>query len=155
MEAAPDDLAGVVDLFGALTRADLERAFAELAFKRGGEPPALEEVLEEALASYRLVAVEHGEEQWLVVGPTAFPSMPEGAEDLPHIMEEAGASVPDVEGLAAAKARFREDAARAIAEGDADRIETLLDVSYEFDVWGDVDLAAERERLEDAVPGSD
>ena len=34
-EFDPDELAGVVDLFGALTPSELESALEELAFKRG------------------------------------------------------------------------------------------------------------------------
>ena len=34
-----DGVAGVVDVFGALTRAELERALRELAFKQGVDAP--------------------------------------------------------------------------------------------------------------------
>jgi len=151
MEPSPDDLAGVVDLFGALTRMELERALHELAFKRGTDPPDAEALIESALASYHLVAVDGAGEASLVVGPTAFPALPGGAEDLPHIMDDAGADVPDADQIAAAEGRFRQDAASAVAAGDDERVRTLLDVSYELEVWGDVDLADVRERLDDAL----
>lgn len=58
--AARDDLAGVVDLFGALTRAELIRALEELAFKAGTEvdTDALATAVDEAVADYYLVAAE-------------------------------------------------------------------------------------------------
>lgn len=151
MEPSPDDLAGVVDLFGALTRSELERALAELAFKQGEDAPDAAALIDDALATYHLVAVERDEETLLVVGPTAFPSLPEGAEDLPHILSDAGASVDDDARERAAENRFRSDAATAVEAGDQERIATLLDVSYELEVWGDVELAQARERLDDAA----
>lgn len=151
MEPASDDLAGVVDVFGALTRSELAKALAELAFKRGEDQPDADALVEEALASYHLIAVDEDGEAVLVVGPTAFPSLPEGAEDLPHIMTDAGATVPDSDRTAAAEKRFRTDAATAVEADDTERIQTLLDVSYELEVWGGIDLADVRDRLDDAL----
>ena len=79
-----DALAGVVDLFGALARPELERALEELAYKRGVEPPD-RAVVDRAVERYALVAYEPtdgGEgggdaerEELLVPGPSAFPSI--------------------------------------------------------------------------------
>lgn len=154
MDPTADDLAGVVDLFGALTRAELGRALSELAFKRGEELEDPDALIADALDSYHLIAVgdggDDGDETLLVPGPTAFPSLPDGADDLPHIMDDAGHAVEEDERMRAVETRFREDAATAINEDDIDRIEELLDVSYELEVWGDVDLETARERLDDA-----
>lgn len=154
MDPTPDELAGVVDLFGALTPEELCEGLAELAFKRGEEydPDAFEEHVDDALRSYHLVAVEaDAEESLLVVGPAAFPELPDGATDLPHILDVPERD-PDHEtaGTAAAR-RFRGDAATAIDDGDANRIRALLDVSYELEAWGGVDLSAARERMDDAL----
>lgn len=154
MDPTPDELAGVVGLFGALTRAELCEGLAELAFKRGEEydPDAFEGNVEDALRSYHLVAVDaDAGESLLVVGPAAFPELPDGATDLPHILDVPGRD-PDREaaGTAAAQ-RFRQDAATAIDDVDTDRIRALLDVSYELEAWGDVDLSAARERMDDAL----
>jgi hypothetical protein len=178
MDLSGDDLAGVVDLFGAVTRTELREGLAELAFKRGEDhdPGAFEPVVDDALDSYHLVAVDAGagdgsgtgtgtgtrtraessdgaSEPLLVVGPVAFPTLPEGAADLPHILE-----VPDREvdrGVAgrAAEERFRADAASAIETGDDGRVATLLDVSYELEAWGPVDLSGARSRLDSAAAG--
>lgn len=154
MEPTADDLAGVVDLFGALTREELGRALSELAFKRGEEVEDVDAAIDDALASYHLVAVEAGdgdvEEDLLVPGPTAFPTLPDGADDLPHILDDAGHAVEEAERMGAVETRFREDAATAINDDDAERIEELLDVSYELEVWGDVDLETARDRLDSA-----
>jgi hypothetical protein len=156
-EATRDELAGVVDLFGALTRAELERALSELAFKRGREADraALSAAVDDAVASYHLVPFERDGETHLAVGPVAFPTLPDGAEDLPHIMDVGRRDV-DREALAErAERRLRSDAARAVADGDADRMERLLDVCYDLDAWGPVDLDPVRERLDDALSASD
>jgi len=149
MDPTADDLAGVVDLFGALTRSELGRALSELAFKRGEEIANVEALIDDALDSYHLVEVDTGDgEPLLVPGPTAFPTLPDGAEDLPHIMDDAGDAVDEADRMHAVETRFREDAAEAINQGDAERIAELLDVSYELEVWGDVDLETARERLD-------
>ncbi|WP_254537324.1 DUF7109 family protein [Halomarina litorea] len=140
-----DDLAGVVDLFGALTRAELLRALEELAFKAGVDPPD-ESVVDDALASYHLV--EH--DGSLVPGPVAFPALPEGAGDLPHIMD-VGERSPDREAVGrTVEERFRGEAARALGEGGPERIDHLLDVSYDLETWGPVEVADVRRRLDAA-----
>lgn len=159
-----DDLAGIVDLFGALERERLLRALDELAFKRDVAAPD-EGVVDDAVASYHLV--EHGGQ--LVAGPAAFPTLPEGAADLPHIMD-ADARDPDPDAVGrTVEERFRSEAARALADVDADgsdgeesgddagadatdeRIQRLLDVSYDVEAWGPVDLSDVRRRLDDAA----
>lgn len=162
MEATADELAGVVDLFGALTRDELERALAELAFKREGEfqPADFADAIDEALESYHLLAVgedavvavegnaDAEEDTWLVAGPVAFPTLPEDAADLPHILDVPERSVDLTAAGSAAEQQFRADAAAAVEAGDAERIEALLDASYELEAWAPIDLAGARERLD-------
>lgn len=141
-----DDLAGIVDLFGALDREQLIRALEELAFKRGADPPD-EGSVEAAVATYHLV--EH--DGRLVVGPAAFPTLPEGAADLPHIMD-VEARAPDRAAVGrTVEERFRAEAARALAADDDARVERLLDVSYDVEAWGPVELGDVRRRLDDAA----
>lgn len=157
MEPTPDELAGVVDLFGALAPAELRRGLAELAFKRGEEhdPGSFTDTVAEAVHSYHLVAVDPADAgvavsagEVLVAGPVAFPELPEGARDLPHILDVSGRD-PDQEGAAAAAAeRFRRDAATAVDEEDSERIHALVDASYELEAWGGLDLSATRERMD-------
>jgi hypothetical protein len=156
MDPTPDDLAGVVDLFGGLTRAQLGEALAELAYKRGGEydPDGFEAIIDAAVRSYHLIAVEDATEtadSLLVVGPVAFPELPEGATDLPHILD-----VPDRDpnrdaAARAAAERFRRDAATAIDDGDTERVRVLVDVSYELEAWGGRDLSTTRELLDETL----
>lgn len=144
-----DDLAGIVDLFGALTRAELRRALEELAFKRGVAAPDAA-AIEAAVESYHLV--EH--DGRLVAGPAAFPSLPPEADDLPHIMDVEGRS-PDRGAVGrTVEERFREEAARALADGDGSRVERLLDASYDLETWGPIEVADVRRRL-DAARGGD
>jgi hypothetical protein len=156
MDLTGNDVAGVVDLFGALTRAELGEALAELAFKHGEDhdAAAFKGVIERAERSYHLVAVEAEETDdspILVVGPAAFPDLPDGATDLPHILDIDDRTVGRDTAAKAAETRFREDASAAVDAGDTERIETLLDVSYELEAWGSVDLAESRDRLDAAL----
>ena len=154
MEPTPDELAGVVDLVGGLTRAELGRACAELAFKRGerAEQSAFEDAIDDAVASYHLVAVpDHGaapDASLLVPGPTAFPELPEGADDIPHILGLEWRSVSRETVVEAVEERFREDTVLAITADDPERLDALLDVSYDLEAWGPVDIGNARERLD-------
>lgn len=155
MDLSADDLAGIVDVLGPVTRGELRQACTELAFKRGAdtEPEAFDPVIEDALDGYHLVVVpDHdadADEPLLAVGPVAFPSLPEGAADLPHIMDHPGRTLDRATVASAAEERFREEAARAVTAGDDERVATLLDVSYDLESWGPVELRAARERLDD------
>jgi len=155
MELSGDELAGVVDLFGGLTRAELDDAVDELAFKRGedADPAAVAATVGDAVAAYRLVAVDRADDDadpLLVTGPTAFPTLPEDAEDLPHIMDVPQREVDRERAAEAVSERFRADAAAAIDDGDDDRIAELVDVSYDLAAWGPVDAAALRDHLDRA-----
>jgi hypothetical protein len=148
-----DELAGVVDLFGALTRTELSRALSELAFKQGREADesALEDAIDGAVEEYYLVEYERGEETLLAVGPVAFPTLPENATDLPHIMDVPGRRVDrDALGEAVTE-RMLADAARAADAGDADRIARLIDVSYDIEAWAPVEVGEVRDRLDAAL----
>lgn len=153
MTGTLDDLAGVVDLFDGLTRAELAQALVELGARRGETPDedAIDATIREAVEEYYLVRYEADGTDLLVVGPTAFPSLPEHAEDLPHIMDVPHRS-PDSEDLGDRVAqRLRSDADAAVAAGDVDRIETLIDVSYDVEAWAPVELGGIRDRLDEHV----
>ena len=181
MEVTGDELAGVTDLFGALTPAELRRAIDELAFKHGEETPDVPSDIEAAIEEYRLVAIaiddgqdesdsedsrlepeDRGErrptgddsardDRLLVPGPTAFPTLPAGATDLPHILAIDEREMDRDRLEESAERRFRTDAARAVADGDRTEAERLLDVSYDLESWGALDLADVRDRLDAAA----
>ncbi|MFB6236537.1 MAG: hypothetical protein ABEH81_11600 [Halopenitus sp.] len=185
--AARDDVAGIVDLFGTLTRAELRQALSELAFKQGADadPEALDAAVAQAIREYHLVpvdaaspdqdgaapegdksratddtvattAAEDGvgtvaDDDELAVGPTAFPSLPPNAEDLPHILDVEERDV-DREALAErVHDRLVREVDVALAEGDADRLETLLDVTYDLEAWAPVEADDVRERIESGL----
>jgi hypothetical protein len=157
-----DEAAGVVDLFGGLTRAELAEALDELAFRRGVEPPP-EERIDQVVRAYALVEYPRDDEgddgadgdtadaePLLVPGPSAFPTLPEGAADLPHILDIESRAV-DRERLGrAVEERFRGEVARAVADEDEVLVGRLLDVSYDLETWGPVELGDLRERLDAA-----
>lgn len=152
----PDELAGVVDLFGVLSPAELERAVSELAFKRGEtvDPDAVATAIDDAVSAYTLVRYGDDDHPWLAPGPAAFPTLPPNAEDLPHILDVPDREV-DREAVGGAVAeRLRSEAARAVADGDDDAIRRLLDTTYDVAVWSDaVDIDDIRTRLGDALDG--
>lgn len=159
-DVGPDALAGIVDLFGALTMAELDEAVEELAFRLGEDTDeaAVDDAVEEALERHVLVETDQPGERVLVVGPAAFPRLPEHAEDLPHIM-----SVPDRE-------VDRDAVAATLLEGLLERVEGLdpdassedeedeeaaglLELSYDLEAWASVDAGPLRDRLEGASEG--
>lgn len=157
MDISGDELAGIADLFGGLTRAELAEACAELAYKRGEEydPERFEPAIDEAIEGYALIrVVPEGvegvslEEPVYVPGPVAFPELPDGATDLVHIFDIEERDVDREAARIAAVEMFREDLAGALESGDAERQRELVDVSYELEAWGTADLADERERLD-------
>jgi hypothetical protein len=149
MATSHDELAGVVDLFGALTHEELCDALSELAFKAGRE--ANEEAIAGRIAAateaYALVEFEGSDETLLVPGPTAFPELPPDATDLPHIM-----SVPDREvdrGVLGEQVVEELLAAAEASAGDAEGERTeLREVSYDVEAWANVDASAVRARLD-------
>lgn len=153
MDIAPDELAGIADLFDGLTRAELREAVENVAARQGAafDPADLAKRIEAARQEYYLLAVEHDGETVFVPGPAALPSLPNHAEDLPHMMD-VPERVIDSERLAnAARERLAADAERAIAEGDGDRAAFLLDVCYDAEAWGPVEVGPIRNRLTDGV----
>ena len=159
MKLTHDELAGIVDLFGALSPSELATAGDELAFKRGADLDDPD--VDAALAAYRLVAFDPDtiverttDDRLLAAGPTAFPALPDGAEDLPHILD-VDACTPDRAALGAVvEERFRADAARAVSAEDHERVERLLDVSYDLETWTAVELDSVRDRLDAATEGA-
>lgn len=156
MRLPPDELAGITDLFGALSRVELAQAVEELAFRRGEqfEEAAHEEAVETALETYRLVSVEKttaNSSEWLTPGPTAFPSVPEHGDDLPHILDVERRSVDRKTAGRAAEQRLRSEAAQAVAAGDEERIVALLDVTYDLEAWAPVDVESVRTHLDRAM----
>ena len=146
----PDDLAGIVDLFGALTRSELDEALSELAYRRSETVPA--ECVDDAVDAFALVELDgdDGGEPLLTPGPAAFPTLPEGAEDLPHILDVPTRTVEQKAVGRAAETRLRREAARAVADGETARADELLDASYDIEAWAPVDLTGVRARLDDA-----
>lgn len=144
-----DELAGMADLFGGLDRAGLEQACAETAFRRGEDldEEAVGAAIDAAIEGYALVA----HDGLLVPGPSAFPELPDGAADLPHIMDHSRSAL-DREAVAKSVAnRFRSDCYDAIQATDRERCAVLLDLSYEIESWGPVSLDSARDQLAEVV----
>lgn len=165
MEPTPDELAGIVDGFGGLTRPELRGAVEDLAARTGEtvDPDALETAVDGAIAEYYLVALDPdvaltdppaGEaEPVLVPGPAALPQLPEGGEDLPHLIDIGPRSVDREAAAESIAAQLRSDAAEATAAEDADRAANLLDACYEVEAWGPVALDETKSELAALIEG--
>lgn len=144
-----DEVAGVVEVFGALTRTELREALAELSYRTSGDADeaGARAAVEDALASYHLVPV--GEDpELLVAGPAAFPTLPARADDLPHLLEVPERSPDGDRVRRAAERRFRREAAAAVASGEESDLDRLLDASYDLESWGVGDLDDVRDRID-------
>ncbi|TKR25725.1 DUF7109 family protein [Natronomonas salsuginis] len=148
----PDEVAGVVDLFGALTREQANAALSELAYRRGEEPP--EDAIDDALAAFALVGFDHDGDRLVAPGPAAFPELPEGAEDLPHILDIDGGVVDRAAIADAAVDRLRTEAVCAATLDASNRATALVDISYDIETWGGPDLAAIRALLDTVRDGT-
>lgn len=155
-EATHDELAGVVDLFDALTREELTQALVEIAYRRGADvrEDVVADAVTEAVREYYLVALPASAvdgavaaEEALVVGPAAFPMLPAEGEDLPHILDIPDRAVDHAAAAEHVAERLREEADAAVEAGNDGRATTLVDVTYDAEAWGSVDLTATRDRL--------
>jgi len=160
MALDPDELAGVCDLFGGLTRDELARAVEELAFRRGDEfdADAHDAAVADAIAAFVLLELAPGSDAddaaadddapLVVPGPRAFPRTPDGGADLPHIFDVSRRDVPGDAVESAVRARLAA-AVNDLDEDDAERASVLLDVTYDAAAltggeFGDVRDAIER-----------
>lgn len=159
MRLGPDELAGVVDLFGALSQDELATVVEELAFRQGEDfdPDAHTAAVEDAVADYRLATVTLDAvdpDPVLVVGPTAFPTLPEHGQDLPHIVDITTRSVDRTQVGEQVEQRLRREAAQAVDADATDRVETLLDVTYDLEAWAPVTVEDVRTHLTTALDGT-
>lgn len=145
-----DESAGIVALFDVLTRAELETAIEELAFKHDETPDT--SIIDTCVNSYHLVEYNAPfvakSDNALVVGPTAFPVIPDSGADLPHIMDIDPRQIDWQQLSRAVEERFRGEMARALVEGESETVTHLLDVSYDLEAWGPVELTDVRDRLD-------
>ena len=149
MAYSDDEVAGVLDLFGALTRDELETALAELSFRRGDDHDEgdLSIAVRDALANYSVVPVDTDPEV-LVAGPAAFPELPADADDLPHIVDIDRTAPSRQAAAAAAETNLRDDVDAALEADDEAELSRLLDVTYELEAWGPAAVADLRERID-------
>ncbi|MEF8777336.1 MAG: hypothetical protein V5A36_00340 [Natronomonas sp.] len=141
----PDEVAGIVDLFGALTPEETADALSELAYRRGEEVPA--DAIDDAIETFALVEFDADGERLVAPGPAAFPELPDGGEDLPYILEVDTRSVDRETVVCAATERLRSETDRIVADGDRSRAGDLIEVSYDIEAWGGADLSAVRGQL--------
>ncbi|GGN13938.1 DUF7109 family protein [Halarchaeum nitratireducens] len=174
MSLDSDELAGVCDLFGGLTREELAGAVADLAARRGDDHDreSHDRAVADAREAYALLEVDpaglgtlDADASLLVPGPRAFPVTPEGGEDLPHLLDAPRRDVPSDAVETALRARLAADVA-ALDEsgGDADGEDesgdeagieapdpaVLIDVTYDAAALTGTDFTDVRERIADA-----
>lgn len=162
-----DELAGIVDLFGTLTRDAVDTAIVEMAFRQGieVESDTRQEMITTAINQYRLIiypstedemrSIQHPSEQAsdinsnidetklnrIAPGPTAFPTLPAHAEDLPRILETDGQAIDHEAATYAVINRLRDDTEQAITNNDIELMRYLRDVTYDIETWAGVATA--------------
>tara|TARA_B110000014_G_scaffold263296_1_gene259582 strand:+ start:1005 stop:1484 length:480 start_codon:yes stop_codon:yes gene_type:complete len=148
MDPTLDELAGAVDLFGGLSRMELVQGFEDISARMGDsvDIETLNGRIDEAVEKYYLVEMKS--QDLLVVGPTALPELPEGGEDLPHLIlvgereinrEEVEKSVVD---------RMDKEVEIVISRKDIDQMGRLLDVCYDLEIWAEINVEGIRKKLE-------
>lgn len=154
MDLTHDDVAGIVDLFGALPESELRRGIDELAFRQGEDldSTAVQDLIDAAKRDFSLAEIRIDDETMLVSGPSAFSTLPDGAEDLPHILDVPRRSPSQEKLEAAVRKRLASEAA---AVTNPERAAELVDVTYDAEAWAGIDLKDVRQRLESiaADPG--
>lgn len=164
MVPGPDELAGVVDGFGGLTRAELRAALDDLAARAGTtiDHDELDAAIDDALDGYYLFELEPAiamsgqddgapDDPLLVAGPAALPTLPAGGEDLPHLLDVDPRPIDRDAVAHTVESALRGAAAVAIDEADDDQAERLLDACYAIEAWAPVDLADAKAGLADLV----
>ena len=148
VELGPDQLAGITGLFGGLTRDELRESCSELVYLASGESLSQERCdswIDDALESFHLVESEIENGRVLISGPTAFPRVPSGAEDLPHILDIEPRSIDRDE-----TATHLVDVLEAEVTPDLseDRAAELVALTYDLESWADVDAESIRDMIE-------
>ncbi|MFB6254806.1 MAG: hypothetical protein ABEI06_09355 [Halobacteriaceae archaeon] len=150
MDISSDELAAIVDLFDGMTHQELHKACKELAARKGRDynHDQVSQVIQAAIESYHLVAIDSEEGSFLLSGPVAFPQLPEHGDDLPHILDIPDRDLTKSVVVDAVEQQFRKDAAQAVNRADVDRIQTLIDISYDLEAWGPMTLQKVRNKLD-------
>jgi hypothetical protein len=150
----PSELAGITELFGALTRSELRRAASELCYRRGVDvdDDPLDVAIDRALSSFALLAAPGAVESApdgvpLLAGPAAFPTLPDHAEDLPHILDAEERETDREAARNAAVGQLRTAIDATLDDADPSTAERLLELCYDLETWGAVDLDEECSRL--------
>ena len=153
MDPTLDELVGAVDLFGGLSREELIGGFEDIGARMGGDVDinALNLRIDEAIEKYYLVEV--ADRGLLVAGPSALPELPEGGEDLPHLILVGEREINREELEKGVAERLGKEVEIAIFEKDRNQIESLLDVCYDLEMWAGVDVDGIRKKLERIIDG--
>tara|TARA_A100001037_G_scaffold305549_1_gene346142 strand:- start:1937 stop:2416 length:480 start_codon:yes stop_codon:yes gene_type:complete len=153
MDPTLDELVGAVDLFGGLSREELVGGFQDIGARMGDDVDikVLNLRIDEAIEKYYLVEV--ADRGLLVAGPSALPELPEGGEDLPHLILVGEREINREELEKGVAERLGKEVEIAIFEKDRNQIESLLDVCYDLEMWAEVDVDGIRKKLERIIDG--
>lgn len=151
MKLTLDELAGAVDLFGGLTREELIQGCEDIC-ARSGEVIDFEFIndkIENAIKKYYLVELK--ERGLLVIGPVALPKLPEGGEDLPHLIQVENRLINKKEIEKIVFERMEEEIKVNSFEEDLESLERLLDICYDIEIWSSGGIEEARKALEKRV----
>jgi hypothetical protein len=148
MKLTLDELAGAVDLFGGLTRDELIQGCEDICARSGEviDFELMDEKIENAIEKYYLIELK--ERGLLVIGPVALPKLPEGGEDLPHLIQVENRSIDKKEIEKVVFERIEEEIKNNSLEEDLESLEILLDICYDIEIWSSGGMEETRKVLE-------
>ena len=151
MDPTLDELAGAIDLFGGLSREELVRGFEDISARMGDhiDIEVLNLRIDEAIEKYYLV--EMVSRELLVVGPAALPELPEGGEDLPHLILVGKREIDMGEVEKSVRERIGREVEIVISKKDRNQMESLLDVCYDLEMWVGMNVEDIRKKLEEKM----
>ncbi|MBU2617954.1 MAG: hypothetical protein KKI07_04680 [Euryarchaeota archaeon] len=158
-----EELAGVVEVLGFTNEDELYAIFKELAFLREHKAPPknkIRELIKRAMKEH-WIEVVHGTE--FIVGPCAFPEVPDGLSEIIDVLEIDANRKIDWSEVASAKTAELKSEITALSKRIAalrrkraskkriteleNEYQRLLELYYDFEFWLPCDLSRVREAL--------
>ncbi|MDD2666057.1 MAG: hypothetical protein PHD13_00895 [Methanocellales archaeon] len=156
-----EELAGVVEVLGITNEEELYAIFKELIFSREGRIPSrkkVKEVIGRAIKEHWIEAV-HGSE--LIVGPCAFPEVPDDLSEVIDILEidvnrkiewDASAKIAELKSEVETfskriDAQMEREASKKQIIELKNEYQRLMGLCYDFEFWLTTDLTTIKAEL--------
>ena len=85
------------------------------------------------------------------MGPAALPDLPDGGEDLPHLIRVDKREIDKMRIGRDVKDKISREIEKEIHKMDKGEVEQLLDVCYDLEMWNEIDVEDVRCELEEVL----